>query len=179
MFEAVFLNGTVGAGKTTTAVTLSDLLRAQREPHGLVDLDQLRLVFPARPEDPFQHEVELANLRDVARNYRSAGAVKMIVAGVLENPHEIPRYVAALGAESLLICRLLVSAGAARARLNHRHATDSEGRDWHLHRTGELSTVLDRAGVDDVEVDTTRCTPLEVAREVGRHAGWRLPGPAD
>lgn len=179
MFEAVFLNGTVGAGKTTTAVTLSDLLRDQQEPHGLVDLDQLRLVFPARPHDPFQHEVELANLRDVARNYRSAGAVKMIVAGVLENASEIPRYVAALGVESLLICRLLVAPGAARARLNHRHATDPEGRDWHLDRTGVLSVVLDRAGVDDVEVDTTQRSPLEVAREVGRYAGWKLLDHAD
>lgn len=139
-----------------------------------MDLDQIRLVFPALLDDPFQHEVELANLRDIARNYRSAGAVKMIVAGVLESSGEVGRYVAALGVKSLLICRLLVDPDTARARLNYRHSDDLEGRAWHLRRTGELAAVLDRADVDDVEVDTTQRSPFQVAREVERLAGWTL-----
>jgi chloramphenicol 3-O-phosphotransferase len=172
MYGAVFINGTVGAGKTTTAAALSSLLSDQQEPHALVDLDQVRLLFPPPAGDPFQHEVELVNLRDMATNYRSSGAAKLIVAGVLETASEIPRYVGALGVESLLICRLLVDPGTAQARLHHRHVDDLEALTWHLHRTVELSEVLDRALVDDIEVDTTRRTPKEVATEIGRHAGW-------
>lgn len=172
VFEAVFLNGTVGSGKTTTAVALSDLLRDRQEPHGLVDLDQIRLLFPPPVGDPFQHEVELANLTAIASNYRSAGASKLIVAGVLETAREVPRYRAALGVQSLLVCRLLVDPDSARARLDRRHVDDAEGREWHLHRTVELAAVLDRAHLDDVQVDTNQYSPLEVAREVARHAGW-------
>ena len=40
---------------------------------------------PAPPDDPFAHEVELANLRDLARNYRAAGAERLILAGVVED----------------------------------------------------------------------------------------------
>ncbi|WP_375432344.1 zeta toxin family protein [uncultured Friedmanniella sp.] len=174
MFDAVFLNGTVGAGKTTTAAALSGLLNERRQPHAVVDLDQIRLLFPAATDDPFQHEVELANLRDLAANYRSAGAVNLIVAGVLESPPEIPRYVAALGVPALLICRLLVDPDTAGERLNRRHVDDPAGLRWHLQRTTSLTAVLDRARLDDVEVETTGRTPLEVAREVQRHAGWAL-----
>ena len=172
MFDAVFINGTVGAGKTTTALELSRLLSDRQEPHALVDLDQIRLLFPPPPGDPFQHEVELANLRDIAGNYRAAGAARLIVAGVLESPGEVPRYEVALGVDSLLVCRLLVDPDTARARLSNRHVDDPDARRWHLHRTGELATVLDRARFDDVVVDTTHRSPLEVAREVARHAGW-------
>jgi hypothetical protein len=177
--EAVFLNGTVGAGKTTTAAALSDLLSDRRQAHAVVDLDQIRLLFPPPPGDPFQHEVELANLRDLARNYRAAGATRLIVAGVLEAPEEVPRYRAALGVGSLLLCRLLVDPDAARARLLHRHGDDPVRQEWHLRRTTELAAVLDRVQVDDVTVDTTGRTPIEVAHEVQRQAGWAAdPGPA-
>ncbi|WP_375424147.1 hypothetical protein [uncultured Friedmanniella sp.] len=172
MVEAVFLNGTVGAGKTTTALALSDLLRERQEPHGLVDLDQIRLVFPAPPDDPFQHEVELTNLAGIAATYRTAGARWLVVAGVLESPGEVPRYAAALGVRSLLVCRLLVDAGTARQRLRRRHADDPEGLAWHLHRTEELAAVLDHAGVDDLQVGTAGRTPRDVAYEVGQWAGW-------
>ena len=172
LVEAVFLNGTVGAGKTTTATALSDLLQERQVPHAWVDLDQIRLLFPAPVGDPFQHEVELANLRDLARNYRAAGAGRLFVAGVLEAPGEVARYAAALGVRSLLVCRLLVDADVVRRRLAARHADDPLRLEWHLHRTVELTEVLDRAQDEHVRVDTTGRTPREVARLVERHAGW-------
>ncbi len=172
MFDAVLINGTVGAGKTTTAAALSALLQDRQVPHGLVDLDQVRLLFPPPPTDPFQHEVELANLRDIAANYRSAGASRLVVAGVVEDPREVPRYLAALRVRSLLICRLLVDPDVVRVRLSSRHDDDHSQRDWHLRRTAELSAVLDRAHVDDVEVDITRRTPRQVALALERLAGW-------
>ncbi|MGI3780602.1 MAG: hypothetical protein ACRYG2_07460 [Janthinobacterium lividum] len=90
-YDAVLLTGTVGAGKTTTASALSELQWAAGRVHAVVDLDQVRLLRPPPVGDPFQHEVELANLHDLARNYRAAGATRLIVAGVVEEAGEVPR----------------------------------------------------------------------------------------
>ena len=172
MLDAVFLNGTVGAGKTTTAFALSDLLGAGEVPHAVVDLDQVRLLRPPPAGDPFQHEVELANLAALAANYRAAGARRLVVAGVLESADEVPRYRTALGGRSMLVCRLTVDPATARARLERRHDDDPARCAWHLSRTVELTATLDRVRLDDVEVATERRSPDEVAREVARHAGW-------
>jgi hypothetical protein len=72
----------------------------------------------------------------------------------------------------MLVCRLLVDPDTARERLDRRHVDDPERRSWHLHRTTELAAVLDRAGFDDVQVDTTHAFPAQVAHEVARRAGW-------
>ena len=170
--DAVLLTGTVGTGKTTTAYALSALERAAGVPHALVDLDQVRLLVPAPAADPFAHEVELANLRDLARNYRAAGARRLILAGVVEQAAEVPRYTAALDVARLLVCRLTVDADDVPARLRHRHADEPDALAWHLERTVELTALLDAAPFEDVRVCTTGRTPADVAAEVRRAAGW-------
>lgn len=169
--DVVLLSGTVGAGKTTTAHALSDLLLEGGVRHGVVDLDEIRLLRPPPEGDRFAHEVELANLRDLARNFRAAGASRLVLAGVVEEAAEVARYRDAVAGQ-LLLCRLLVGAEAAAVRLRHRHAREPEARAWHLHRTGELDAILDGRPFEDVRVDTTHRTPTEVAGEVARLAGW-------
>ena len=83
---SVFLNGTVGSGKTTTAFQLGALLRGRGIPHAVIDLDALRTGWPAPPADPFSHELELANLQSVAAHVTAAGARMFILAGVLRIP---------------------------------------------------------------------------------------------
>lgn len=171
-YDAVLLSGTVGAGKTTTAHALSDLLSAEDVPHAVVDLDEVRLLRPPPPGDPFQHEVELANLRDLARNYRAAGATRLVVAGVVEEAAEVARYRAALAGARLLLVRLVVDLDLAAVRLRARHADEPGALAWHLDRVGELTQVLDAAPFEDARIDTTGRTPADVAVEVRRLAGW-------
>ena len=170
--EVVLLSGTVGAGKTTTAHALSDLLAAEGVPHAVVDLDEVRLLRPPPPGDPFQHEVELANLRDLARNYRAAGAARLLLAGVVEEAGEVARYRTALAGARLLLVRLVVDLDLAAERLRARHAHEPEALAWHLHRVGELTAVLDAAPFEDARLDTTGRAPEDVAGEVLRLAGW-------
>ena len=172
MIDVVFINGTVGSGKTSAAAALGALEAATEHPHAVIDADSVRRFWPAPHDDPFQIEVELANLRDLAANYRAAGAQHLIVAGVIEEPAEVPRYAMALQAERMLVCRLLADASVLEARLRARHTDDRETRDWHLNRAGELAAILDAAAVDDVVIDTTARTPREVATLIAAAAGW-------
>jgi chloramphenicol 3-O-phosphotransferase len=170
--DCVFLNGTVGVGKSTVADAISAI---EPGPHAVVDLDQLRRLHPAPRADVFNHELELRNLLALAANYREAGARRFILAGVIEEPAEVPRYVEALAAEGMLVCRLVAEPAVVERRLRSRHADDPEGLEWHLHRAGELAGILEAAALDVVVVDTTVAAPQEVARRVREAAGWDDP----
>ena len=171
-YDAVLLGGTVGAGKTTTAAAVSALEGAAGHVHALVDLDQVRLLHPAPADDPFAHEVELANLRDLGRNYRAAGAQRLVLAGVVEDGAQVPRYVEALGGSRLLLCRLIADAHVVEERLRRRHHDDPAALRWHLDRAVELSALLDARGFEDLRVDTTGRSPEAVAQEIRAAAGW-------
>jgi len=93
LVDSVFLNGTVGVGKTTLAAALSAI---ESETHAVLDLDEIRRLYPSPATDRFNHELELENLRDLAANFRRAGARRLILAGVIEERVEIARYVDAL-----------------------------------------------------------------------------------
>jgi len=170
----VLLTGTVGAGKTTTAHALGALLRRADVPHAVVDLDALAVAWPSPAHDPFQLDLTLRNLRDVARHHREAGAVRLVLAGVLEDPLDRPRYAAAAGAP-LTVCRLRPDLSTVAARLRGRHGEDRDALDWHLHRSGELDGLLAAAAVGDVVVDVTpRQSPAAVAEAVARALGWEV-----
>src|SRR5688500_5736343 len=82
--RALFINGTVGAGKTTTANEIAMLLQHRGIPYAIIDLDSLRNAWPSPPDDRFNLELELQNLAAVVTNFRNAGAEIFILAGVLE-----------------------------------------------------------------------------------------------
>ncbi len=167
---ALFLNGTVGAGKTTTADAIGTLLQERRTSYAVIDLDALRRVWPSPPDDPFFQRLELANLAAVAANARDAGAERLLLAGVMETPADRERYAEAVGV-SLTVCRLVVPLPRVRSRLLARHP-DGEERDWHLARAGQLDAILAAARVDDVTV-TVDDEPLDaVAGAVLRAVGW-------
>lgn len=172
VIDTVFINGTVGSGKTSSAEALSALEAAAEHPHAVIDADDVRRFWPAPDGDPFQQELELQNLRALAENYRAAGAVHLIVAGVIEHAADLARYAAALGTERMLVCRLTADPHVLEARLRARHAYDNAARDWHLHRAGELGAILETADFDDLVLDSTTMTPRQVALEIAGAAGW-------
>jgi hypothetical protein len=182
VIDTVFISGTVGSGKTSSAEALGALEAAARHPHAVIDADDVRRFWPAPHGDPFQQELELQNLRALAENYRTAGAVHLIVAGVIERAADVARYAAVLGAaktggarratKRMLVCRLIADPRVLEARLRSRHAGDEAARDWHLQRAGELAGILAAANCDDLVLDSTTMTPHEVAFEIAVAAGW-------
>ena len=130
--RALFLNGTVGAGKTTTADEIGPILQDRATPYAIIDLDWLRNAWPSPADDPFHQDLELANLTAVASNFRRVGAERLILAGVIESETDRRRYDEAL-AVPLTVCRLVVPLPRLRSRIIARHSPGPE-RDWHLAR---------------------------------------------
>jgi adenylylsulfate kinase-like enzyme len=165
--RALLVTGPVGVGKTTVAEAVGDLLAAAEVPHAVIDLDWLRCSWPSPADDPFQLELELRNLRAVARNYADAGARRLVLAGVLESRADRARYTEAVAAE-LTVCRLTADLSVIRDRLAVRHRHDS-GLRWHVDRAGELERIFASAGVEDFVVAADRAV-AEVAQDV--ITGW-------
>ncbi|ROQ63653.1 AAA domain-containing protein [Streptomyces sp. 840.1] len=170
--SALLMNGTVGVGKTTVAEAVGDLLADAGVPHAVLDLDSLRQSWPAPPGDRFNFGVLLRNVRSIAANYLDAGAVRLVLAGVIEQPDERRRLADAVGA-GLTVCRLRAEPAVLRERLTRRHEGEPEALRWHLDRSGELDAILDRSTVDDFVVDTTTGPLTGIAASVVERAGWQ------
>lgn len=167
--DSIFVNGTVGAGKSALADALS---AAEGEAHAVIDLDGIRRLRPAPSSDRFNHELELLNLQSLANNYRAAGAKRFIIAGVLESEAEIPRYIEALRSDGMLVCRLVARSDVLESRLRFRHRDDPVGLIWHLDRVGELTNILEAADIDDLVLDSSDTPAVDLAVAIRRAAGW-------
>ncbi|WP_150306613.1 hypothetical protein [Planctomonas psychrotolerans] len=168
--RALFLNGTVGVGKTSVADAVGDLLSDRSVPNAVIDLDWLRNTWPAPDDDPFNNRVELANLRLMLGTYRDAGVTHVVLAGVMETAEGRAQYEQATG--DLTVCRIDVDLDVVRERLGGRHAAHDAHLAWHLERAGELQGVLDEASLEDAVVDATHLTVAEAAAAVLEAAHW-------
>ena len=97
MADVVFLNGTVGAGKSTVAEAIAAQEKAAGTPHAVIDVDEIRRSWPSPPGDRFNLELQLRNLRALVDNYRAAGALHFVVAGVIEDADAVPGFADAVG----------------------------------------------------------------------------------
>jgi adenylylsulfate kinase len=110
-------------------------------------------------------------------NYREAGAVQIILAGVIETQIERDRHQDALSVP-LAMCRLRVDLPLVRARLAQRHEAESEVLQWYVARSGELDTILEAAAIEDFTVDATNLSIASTAKTVLSTVGWQGPFPS-
>lgn len=163
MTAALFLNGTVGVGKTSTAFAVSDRLREGGLPHQVIDLDELRRAWPAPEDDPFDQRLELVNLRSLRSNGHDRGLDVFVLAGVIEDAAGRAEYEKVMG--RMTVVRLTARAETLRDRLLRRHAPGEE-RDWHLNRAGELAAIIAGSHTDDFAVQTDERTAHEVGDQI-------------
>ncbi|MGO4254184.1 adenylyl-sulfate kinase [Paenarthrobacter sp. TAF1] len=164
--RGIFLNGTVGVGKTTVAHCIGDALEEIGIAHAVIDLDAIRCAWPAPVGDKFNHEIELINLASLVKNYANAGIETFVLAGVIEDAKEIRRYRHALGGKPLDICRITASEAILRERLTGRHKNDPHGLRWHLDRAGELDDILTERSLDDFVVSSSGRSAESVAQDI-------------
>src|SRR5947207_117269 len=141
--RAVWLNGTVGAGKTTVGEVLVEHLADAGDAVAFINTDDLGNSWPRPADDRFNVALVTQNLGALARNYAAAGARTMVVAGVVQTNPQLDAYAKAIGTVPLLV-RLVVSPTTVERRLRIRHGDiDDSGLRWHLARAPELHRILD------------------------------------
>lgn len=162
------ITGPVGAGKSTTADALSDLLGRQNTPHAVVDMDYLRSAWPSPSDDRFNVRLGLRNLVHVAATYRERGCRVLVLADVVEQESDRANYERAIPDADVRIVRLRVPLPLVSMRLQGRES--GEHLAWSLNRAPELEGIMDAAGIgtgpSDLVVDVGERSPEEVAREI-------------
>ncbi|MEV5967314.1 AAA family ATPase [Kribbella sp. NPDC051952] len=124
---ALLITGSVGVGKTSVAEAVGELLAGAAIPHAVIDLDWLACYWPSPTDDPFNFDLQLRNLRSMARNYLDAGAERLVLAGVVESREDRERYAGAIGVD-VAVCRLSADLEVIRQRLIQRHGTEERRR---------------------------------------------------
>lgn len=169
--RVLVVNGTVGAGKTTVAEVVADLLRERGVPYAWIDVDALRRAYPTADDDPFGQAVALDHLEAMAGVLRRRGYRHVVLAEVIERTADRELYERAFDGAELAVVRLTASEDTRLARVHARER--DPWRDWHLARTVELAAILEEAEVDDAVVANEGDRPLrDVAAEVFTAAGW-------
>lgn len=173
--RVLVINGTIGAGKTTTAAAVHDVLAEEGARSAFVDADYLCQAAPMQEGDPYGQELLFANLAAVAPNYRARGYGCIVIARVVEDARDRDRYAAAFsgpeGGAHVSIVRVTASEEARRARIAAR---EPEGywRELCLARTVELDDVLEDLDLDDGVVSSEGASRIDVAKAALDAAGW-------
>jgi hypothetical protein len=165
----LLISGTVGAGKSTVAAEICDVLSELELPSAGIDLDGLTWQWPASSR--WNADLVFEKLAALWTNFRAHGAQRLVLARVIEERDELERYRAAIPGAELTVCRLVASQALRERRLNTR-MPPGPARDWHLRRTVELEALLEQRGVEDIVVENGERSVRATALEVLSASGW-------
>lgn len=132
----IVITGPVGVGKSTSMQALAELLAQRGESVAVIDLDSLRTMWPANPDDPFHARLGLTNLRAVWPHFAERGARWLLLTDAVEHPDQRADYEHAVPDATITIVRLNVPLDRVQERLRGRES--GESLEWHLHRSDEL-----------------------------------------
>jgi adenylylsulfate kinase len=167
-FPVLVLSGSVGVGKTSVLVEIHDILSIRRIPHGRIERDALGYSWPSRGR--FNEVIVEQNLSCVVGNFLEVGAAYFLIAGVIETSADLAVYERCIPNAEIQVCRLTADIDLRRQRLRTRET--GAGLHWHLNRTAELDTILDKAQIEDFSIDNGNRSLREVSLEVLVRAGW-------
>lgn len=165
----LIITGTCGAGKSTIAAEINDVLAESKVPNAAIDLDALTWQWP--PSSAFNSDLMFKNLASLWPNYQAAGAERLVLARVIEDRAELDRYQATIPGAEIAVCRLISSQPLTIARLRAR-MPPGPSREWHERRTVELEEILEQAAVEDFVVTNGDRQTRDVALDVLSQAGW-------
>jgi adenylylsulfate kinase len=164
--EALLITGTIGAGKTTVATEICDLLGDRRVPAAAVDLDWLSWTS-LRPPEGIDAFIAL-NLKTLIPNFVSIGITHMVLTRAIQKLSQVETIRDVLFDVRLQVVLLESPKSFIESRLRNRdHGTNLVR---HLAETEEFRRT--EPGLQDVTVSNDDRPAREVAEEVLTRAGW-------
>ncbi|HVF53009.1 MAG TPA: AAA family ATPase [Actinomycetota bacterium] len=157
MPEALLITGTIGAGKTTVAKAIGELLGARGIPTAVIDLDWLGWVH-AVEKPPAKLISE--NLASMWTTLRGHGVERIVMARAVRTLPEITAIQDAVSPAALRVVRLEASAETIYERLRARD-TGAELEE-HLAQVPTFSAELDAAGLEELTI-SSEGAPADVA----------------
>ncbi|MDQ3958337.1 MAG: AAA family ATPase, partial [Actinomycetota bacterium] len=169
--RALVLNGTIGAGKTSLAEQVSELLHESGLVHGLIDLDWLAQVYPAPdPDDPFNLALALDNLAYVWSGFRRAGAAHLVMAATIETAAEMAAVKTALAETDVTVALVTASPDVAADRIRRRELGGLAAE--FVERTGHLAARIRDARLEDFVVSNDDEAIRTTAAAIVERLGW-------
>lgn len=163
--ETLVLSGAYGAGKSTVAVEIADMLEARGAPFAAIDLDWLTWSnVPGADHDELQ--LLLSNLGAVVANYRAAGARRFVLAYAVADLAALEA-IRTVMAMPIKLVRLTVPEATIEERLG---GSPTSGRTDDLVRARQWIAEGTGVGFEDFEVDNDgllRDTAVRVLAAIG------------
>jgi broad-specificity NMP kinase len=159
----LWITGPGGVGKSTVSWQLFTEMARAGTPVAFADGDQLCMCYPAPPGDPGRERIKAQNIGALVPRYRSAGALCMIVNGVVDPVAGVYREL--MPDAEVTVCRLRADPDEIARRLTARVGPSDQLDEW-LTQTLDEAAAMDASDVADVRVDTSGAAPDEVARLV-------------
>ena len=171
--EVLFLTGPPGSGKTAVAKEIGELLWRIREPHAIIDLDELcRGVLPIKTAD-FNRSLAIANLIAVWTNFYAAGVRRLILARIIESMDDIEQFSSAIPNAQVTVCLLQASEDMIQQRITGRES--GSARSFLLSVTASIGERIATLDLPGIRVDNGQRPLNEVAREILGRADWPCP----
>jgi hypothetical protein len=163
--EAVLITGVFGAGKSSVAEEIADILEKRGASYAVLDLDWLAWFGP---EDEHAHQRVLAqNLAAVAGNYRAAGVRFFVLAYAVPDEAQLESLTVALDMP-VKVVRLTLSLSEIRKRLL---ADVTSGRQDDLREAAAWLATAKGTGFEGLTLPNDR--PIrEVASDILAWLGW-------
>ena len=168
--RGLLLIGTIGVGKTALAEEVAKVLEEKGAATALIDLDWLGWFHAADGSSNTLDRLILENLKSVWPNFRSAGAQRLVLIRAMWDPAKISAIRTALDDIPLVVVRVTASAETVATRLRRRD-TGAELTE-HLRQAGEMARLLDKAGLEQVQIENDDRPIREVALELLQRVGW-------
>lgn len=162
-WHVLLLTGGLGAGKTTVAVEVGEILSGLGTPVSVVDLDQLCWTAPAPWSGMAVDDVLTGSLAAILPVHAAAGVQRLVLPRLVRTKDEVEQLRSTLAPASLLVVELTAPEGVRAERLRGRDS----GRTLAEH-LDEVADLVPEPGVAEHRVATEGRSVEDVADEVVR-----------
>lgn len=155
--RVLLITGAMGAGKTTLAEAVGDLLIERDLPSAMIDLDWLGQVHPMTDDDPVAHRLIIENLAAVWPNYRRRGVRYLVLARLVRDRDTWQAYRRVIPEARWTLARATAPQPVIEERLVERHRNDVSPAilQRHLDWSRRATARLDEAELADLDVQNT------------------------